>query len=240
MTIVFLIMSPLGGVPVNVWSQDAMDSMESYEAEPMATEAETAESYLEPAEEAVIPDMPATDEAAEAEAPAKKEEDAGAIDSKESREMVLLRGELATLKVYSLTRLSISDPNIADVASADADKLLIIGKALGQTVFFIWDEYGKRTIVVRVQEEDQALIKSRVEKLLKSAKIEGLTFEENAYEGKLMISGELSKEKFSVYSTIVGPFGDRIINLVKEELSEDLVQIDMQVAELNTTLQKSS
>ncbi len=239
MTIVFLIMSPLGGAPANIWSQEAMYPAENFEAEPMAMEAETAESYLEPMEEAVSPDMPATDEAAEAEAPAKKAEDAGMIDSKESKEMVLLRGELATLKVYSLTRLSISDPNIADVASADADKLLIIGKALGQTVFFIWDEYGKRTIVIRVQEEDQALIKARVEKLLKSAKIEGLTFEENAYEGKLVIAGDLSKEKYSVYSTVVGPFGDRIISLVKEELSEDLIQIDMQVAELNTTLQKS-
>lgn len=233
---VFLMMSFFWGMPVNAWSQDAMEPMESLEPEFLDGGA-GADSYAEPMEEVMAPESAGVEPSAEM--PAEKDEDSGAIDSKEAKEMVLLRGELATLKVYSLTRLSISDPNIADVASADADKLLIIGKTLGQTVFFIWDEYGKRTVVVRVQEEDQALIKARVEKLLKGAKVEGLTFEENAYEGKLMISGDLSKEKFAVYSTVIASFGDRIINLVKEELSEDLVQIDMQVAELNTTLQKS-
>lgn len=161
------------------------------------------------------------------------------VDSNESMEINIIRGELATLKVYSLTRLSISDPNIADVASADAEKLLIVGKNIGQTPFFIWDEKGKRTIMIRVYEEDLAQIKTRVETLLKAAGLTGVTIEENKYEGKVMLSGQLRDDKYKEFSSIVSPFSTRTVNLVTEEANEDLVQIDMQIAELSTSLQKS-
>ena len=161
------------------------------------------------------------------------------VDSNESMEINILKGELATLKVYSLTRLSISDPNIADVASADSEKLLIVGKNMGQTPFFIWDEKGKRTIMIRVYEEDLSQIKTRIETLLKAAGLEGVKIEENKYEGKVMISGQLRDDKYKEFSNIVSPFSSRTVNLVTQEANEDLVQIDMQIAELSTSLQKS-
>jgi len=161
------------------------------------------------------------------------------IDSKETNEVNILRGELATVKVYSLTRLSITDPSIADVATVDADRMMIVGKAVGQTPFFIWDEYGKRTLMVRVYEEDLLYIKSRIEKLIKAAGIKGVTLEENVYEGKVMLMGQLTKEKLTELGNVIAPFSSYIVNLLKEETSEDLIQIDMQVAELSTTLQKS-
>lgn len=161
------------------------------------------------------------------------------VDSNQSMELNILKGELATLKVYSLTRLSISDPHIADVASADAEKLLIIGKNIGQTPFFIWDEKGKRTIMVRVYEENLAQLKVRIETLLKAAGLEGVTVQENKYEGKVMFSGQLRDDKFVEFSNIVSPFSSRTVNLVIQEANEDLIQIDMQIAELSTSLQKS-
>ncbi len=169
----------------------------------------------------------------------EEEQMQGVIDSKDLTDISLLRGELATVKVYSLTRLSITDPAIADIASVDADKIMIVGKAIGQTPFFVWDEYGKRTIVVRVYEESLLFIKNRIQKILKALDVEGITVEENAYEGKVMLMGELPKEKRDELIAALGSLSDRIVNLTKEEKIEDLIQIDMQIAELNTTLQKT-
>jgi len=159
------------------------------------------------------------------------------IDTFETRDISLIKGDLLTLKVHSLTRLSISDPSIADVVSADADELLIIGNSIGHCMYFIWDEHGKRTLFIRVVQDDLPLVKTRIEKLIETAGIheKDLVIDINNYEGKVVISGKVVTDNLDRITDIVQPFGGNVY-LILQQKDEELIQIDMQISELNTTL----
>ncbi len=154
-------------------------------------------------------------------------------------EIQVLIGDIQKIATKSLKRVSITDPAIADINDARASSVEIIGLQAGQTVLFIWDDGGKRTVVIRVMKEDMGVVKQRAESLLTSAGISGLTLMENNYEGKVVLTGNLPEEKLDVLKSVIEPLGDRLMNLVQKEKPEDLVQIDIQVTELTTTLTKA-
>ena len=153
-------------------------------------------------------------------------------------EIQVLKGDIETIRTSNLKRVSITDPTIADINDARAKAVEVIGLEAGQTVLFIWDDMGKRTVVIRVVTEDLGLVKRRVQSLLESAEVTGLMISENNYEGKVVISGSVPDQKADVLKKLLEPLGDRVINLTQKEKIEDLVQIDMQVTELGTTLTK--
>jgi len=154
-------------------------------------------------------------------------------------EASLIKGELITIEVHDMTRVSITDPDIADIVDANSEELLIVGKEIGQTALFIWDEEGKHTIMIYVINQGLEAIKSRIQKLFDAADIHELTLGANAQEGKVVISGEITDRKRDLFDQIVDQFDEDTINLVVDEKIEDLIQIDMQITDLNTTLQKS-
>lgn len=158
------------------------------------------------------------------------------IDTREKRDVVLYRGDIVGLKVYSLTRIAISTPGVVDIVKADVDEILLSGKALGQTQIFLWDEYGKRSVLARVMEQDLDMMRERIEQLLDAAEIKGVTLQHSTYEGKLIATGKVNKVQKDEFDKVVENFGDFIINMV--EAQGDLIQIDAQVTQLNTTLQK--
>src|SRR6185295_15855127 len=65
-----------------------------------------------------------------------------AIDTLDGAPLTLIKGELDTLKVYNLNRLSLTDPEIADIVDATESEVLLIGQQIGQTILFIWDDQG--------------------------------------------------------------------------------------------------
>ncbi len=60
-----------------------------------------------------------------------------AVDTLYMDEVNMVLGELTQLKVYSLTRLSMTDPEIADILDASDGEVLLIAKNIGQTPLFI-------------------------------------------------------------------------------------------------------
>ncbi len=154
------------------------------------------------------------------------------IDTKEKRDVILYRGDLVSLKVYSLTRIAISTPGVVDIVNADVDEILLVGKSLGQTQIFIWDEYGKRSVLARVMEEDLSMVKERIEQLLAAAQIEGVKLEHSAYEGKLIATGKVNKVQKEEFDKVIEGFGEFIINMVDEQ--GDLIQLDAQIVEMET------
>jgi TonB family protein len=154
-------------------------------------------------------------------------------------EIMVLKGDIQTIRTSNLKRVSVTDPAIADINDARAQAVEVIGLEAGQTVLFIWDESGKRTVIVRVVTEDLGLVQKRIKSLLESAGITGLTIKENEYEGKIVITGDVAEDKNEVLTELIAPLGDRVINLTEKQKVEDLVQIDMQVTELGTTLSKA-
>lgn len=161
------------------------------------------------------------------------------VDSNEVDDVYILRSELVSVKVNSLTKVSITDPDIADITNADSDAVIVIGKSAGQTTLFVWDVDGKRSINIHVSDKDLRGIESRIKKLLDAAIISEVQIESDPKEGKVILSGEIPEAKELVFDDITVEFPDDIINLVKTEEIDDLIQVDMQISELDQTLDKT-
>ena len=155
-----------------------------------------------------------------------------------TEEVYMVKGELVTLTVDGLTRLSVSNPEVADIVNADEKEILLVGQGVGQTALFIWDNQGKRTAMVYVFSQNLELIKERLKRLLKTANIYEATSEVNESEGKVVVLGDIPQHKKARFDQIISPFGEDVINMGREEEVNDLIQIDIQVTELSTTLSK--
>lgn len=162
-----------------------------------------------------------------------------ALDSLSLQEVNMVEGELVTLAVYNLTRISVTNPEVADIVDADIDELLVIARKVGQTALFLWDDQGKRTIMINVLKQDLDIVKNRIRRLLESAAIENVKMEVNDKEGKVVVSGDVAEKKQELFNQILDPFRDNVIVLTSQEEIRDLVQIDMQITEVNETLTKN-
>jgi len=161
------------------------------------------------------------------------------LDTLYADELNLIKGEISGVDVSGLTRVSVTDPDVADIVDATADELLILGKDVGQTALFVWDASGKRTVMVYVFKQDLDIVKNRIQRLVDAAGINGVHLSANTQEGKVVISGYVAEDKKDLFDQIVIEFHSDVINLVADEDIDDLIEIDMQITELNTTLTKS-
>jgi len=160
-----------------------------------------------------------------------------ADDSTESINMLV--GDAQTLPVNGLTRVSVTNPDIADVADAQTDSILVLAKKPGQTAIFLWDADGKRTILTHVTTQDLGTLRDRIGHMLAEAGIGNINLEANAAEGKIVVSGDVPKDKKLTLEKTLEPYTDQVINLTKEQFNADLIQIDMQIVEIGTTLDKN-
>jgi len=156
------------------------------------------------------------------------------VDTNETQEVFLYKGDLVTLVVHSLTRLSLGKSGIIDIVNADVNELLIIGQTVGEAPLYIWDEFGKRTINLRVIDQDLDRAIAKTQRLVDAAGIEGVSFEKNYYEGRIMATGKVPKNDNVKFEELVGESDAKIINFVDD--AGDLIQLDIQVSELSTTL----
>ena len=110
------------------------------------------------------------------------------VDSRDGTAMILYKGDLVTLKVYSLTRIAVQNPGIVDIANADVDEIVFVGQGIGETQIFIWDEYGKRSIIARVYREDLDMLQKRIEAALDALGIDTIKITKNDLERKIVLS----------------------------------------------------
>lgn len=174
--------------------------------------------------------------------PEKSVEQTGGMvarDVKNNEDIYIIRGDLEAIKVYALTRISVTNPEIADIANVDSNQVLMLAKKSGRTTLIIWDEYGKRSILIHVFEEDLDLVYRRLSQMLETLRIEGVSLEINKTEGKVVATGRIPPEKKAEFEKALDPYSASVLNLVKTSPVDDLIQIDIQIAELNQTLSKS-
>ncbi len=160
------------------------------------------------------------------------------LDSLKVDEVHILRGDLEAVKVYNMSRVALSNPEVADFANIDNQEILLVGRRPGETSLFIWDEHGKRSLIIRVYNDDLIVIKKRIEKLIKSRDIKEVKLDINEYEGKIIVTGKVSDEDAEKLNNILDKFYENIINYVQAEKMEDLVEINAQIAEVNASLDK--
>jgi pilus assembly protein CpaC len=161
------------------------------------------------------------------------------LDGAITDEVYIIIGELAAVSVDGLTQLSVANPDVADLVDYGDKEITLVGKGVGQTAVFVWDSRGKRVVMAYVFSQNLDLVKERLKKLLKSADIHEAVLGINEQEGKVIVSGDIPKHKKEQFDQVVEKFSDDIISMVKEEEIGDLIQIDMQITELSTTLSKS-
>lgn len=154
-------------------------------------------------------------------------------------EVNMVVGELESVKVSGITRISLTNPAIADIVNYDETEILLIAKTIGQTVLFVWDDQGKRPIFINVSQGDLENTAKRIKNLLTAADIQTVQFNVNPKEAKIVLTGEIIADKKGLFDQLIEPFNAAVVNLVKVEPIQDLVQIDMQITELNTTLNES-
>ncbi|MCX5681545.1 MAG: TonB family protein [Candidatus Omnitrophica bacterium] len=148
-------------------------------------------------------------------------------------------GDLDSIWTKDLTRVAVANPAIADVVETKSSEILVLGKAPGKTEIYLWDKYGKRTITVWVFTEDLDLAQTRLTELLRSAGIKNVLLEKNNLEGKLVISGEIDAGDKDAFHAIIAPFAASLMNFVKEKEKRELVEIDVQIAEVSTSYTKN-
>ncbi|VAX37459.1 Type II/IV secretion system secretin RcpA/CpaC, associated with Flp pilus assembly [hydrothermal vent metagenome] len=164
---------------------------------------------------------------------------AAEFDSIYIDEVHLVKGELVVIKVYGLSRLSMTDPNVVDIQEAEENEILLIAQDFGQTTLFIWDDHGKRSIAIHVSARDLKTIRIRLEKLLKTADISEVSVDTNIKEGMLIVFGEVPEYKEDQFNQIIENFSESIINLAKKEEPEELIEINMQITEHNISFTKN-
>jgi len=162
-----------------------------------------------------------------------------AEDTSDYEDIQILKGDLYTIETKGLQRVSISDPSIADIVDTKQAEVIISGQQPGQTVLFLWDENGKHSFFVRVMSEDLGLIRERVRTILIRSGITGVNVERNDLEGKVILSGNVPEDKIEIVAAASDFFPGLVLNLVKKEEIDDMIQIDMQITELSTTLSKA-
>jgi len=161
-------------------------------------------------------------------------------DSPDAGDVIdMVAGDIQAVPVNNLNRVSVTNPDVAEIADATSDKVSVLAKKAGTTILFLWDDGGKHSVKVRVVNEDLTAVKERLQKLLDEAGITGVTLEENMDEGKIVLEGTMSKEDKARLGDLIEPYSDNLLNLVKIEKSEELVEVDMQVVEVSTTLEQN-
>ena len=133
------------------------------------------------------------------------------IDTSKVNEIFMVKGELETLTVDSLTRLSITDPEVADIVSGDDKQLLVVAKNVGQTVLFFWDEHGKRTFTIHVFAQNLERVKERISRLLDSVDIHDVKLEIIEKEGQILVSGNVPEDKKAQFDQVMSPFADNLM-----------------------------
>ncbi|MBL8014496.1 MAG: TonB family protein [Candidatus Omnitrophica bacterium] len=156
-----------------------------------------------------------------------------------SQDIEMVTGDIQTVKVKNLARLSITNPEIADVSDAQAEEVTLMAKEPGKTVLFVWDEDGKRAINIRVVSEDLSVVKARIAQLVQKAEIHGVTIDEDSLEGRVIVTGALEEEDKEKMDKILEAFEESVINMIKQKVYQDQIQIDVQITELNESLTRN-
>ena len=143
----------------------------------------------------------------------------------DSQDVEMVKGDLQSVKVKNLVRVSITNPDIADISDAQPEEVMVMAKQSGQTVMFIWDDAGKRSVIIRVIEEDLALVKARIAKLVQKAEIKGVSLDENTLEGRVVVTGALELEDKEKMDKILEVFLDEMLTLVRSKAKESLISV---------------
>lgn len=126
-----------------------------------------------------------------------------------------------------ITKVSITNPAIADVAVVSKRDVLINGKKPGTTTLIVWTQKGRYSYDVLVR-ADANLLRTTLERALK---VNGLTVEITG-DSVILIGRVNTTSQIKMAEQIASGFASKVINLLTATNVQQ-VQVNVQVVELN-------
>lgn len=158
------------------------------------------------------------------------------------REVRLIIGEVSVFNVLSPTRVSIRNPEIADISKVTDKEVVVVAKKVGETALTIWDKQGEKVFYIIVYPQDLERVRQKLIKLInKNLGIDSVYYKNNEATGKVMIMGEVTALEKEQIERVLAEFFDEagksylIDNLLTIKKESKMVEIECQVLELNKT-----
>ena len=155
-------------------------------------------------------------------------------------EVRLVVGEVHVFKIDFPQRVSIRNPEIADISKVNDSEVVIVAKQQGETTLTVWDKEGERLFFVVVYPQDAERVEEKIRTLInQNLGIENVHYKFNETSGKVMILGEVTPRQFEQVEKVLSGFYDvggrslLLDNLLTITEESKMVEIDCQVLEMN-------
>ncbi len=154
--------------------------------------------------------------------------------SKKEESIPIYKGEVKVIAIDNPTRVVISNPAVADVASISKEEMVIIAKDQGSTNLIWWDSRGQHVSELAVFPENMSSAKERIDNILKEINLPGVFTRNMDSEGKVLLLGNVKiSQDIERLNVALSSLKSKIINLVQVKEEETVVGIDVQVLELD-------
>ncbi|MBI5102912.1 MAG: pilus assembly protein N-terminal domain-containing protein [Nitrospirae bacterium] len=142
------------------------------------------------------------------------------------------KGTIVTLKEPS-KRVSVSNPEIADMSLVSPSEILINGKKIGSTNMIVWDTTGKKTFFDILVSGDLSLLEAQIKDLLPGSDITA-----EMVGDTLILKGgiinEQSKKKVEQVAQAFAPKDAKIVNLMVMKDAQQVL-LEVRVAQIDKT-----
>ena len=157
-----------------------------------------------------------------------------------SDDIFLVIGEIKILEVYSPQRVSVRNPEIADIDSVSSKEIILVAKMAGSTTLIVWDRDGEKTFNITVYDQNPDALRKRLEKTINERLgMEEVYFRKNDANGKIMVIGEVTAAEKAQVETIFGPFSESIDNLLVVKEAHQMVEVDCHILELTKSFSEA-
>jgi pilus assembly protein CpaC len=149
-------------------------------------------------------------------------------------DLILVVGEVKVVNVSFPTRVSIRNPDIADISKVAYKEIVIIAKKPGDTALNVWDKEGEKVYYITIYEQDLDRIQQRLDKLIrKELKIKNVILRKNETTGKVIISGDVKALDKEQVDKVVEPFKERVDNVLTVKKEGRMVEVEARILELS-------
>jgi pilus assembly protein CpaC len=157
-------------------------------------------------------------------------------------EITLVVGEVSVFRFDSLDRVSIRNPQVADISKVTGDEVVIVAKQVGDTVLSVWEGGEKKEFFINVHPQDLDRVKEKLKGLInKQLGISSVYFKKNEASGKIMVRGEVTEvQKEHIEQALASFYGatgesNLIDNMLTIREEDRMVEIECQILELSKT-----
>jgi pilus assembly protein CpaC len=146
----------------------------------------------------------------------------------------LVIGEVTIFNVVSPERVSIRNPDIADISKVTDSEVVVVARLGGDTVLTVWDKQGRRSYNISVLPRDLEIVQDKLKELInKNLRLKEVYFRKNEVTGKIMVMGKVNPVQKEHIERILEAFSDSVDNLLTLKDESKMVEIDCQILEIS-------